>query len=246
MNPTRLRHRGRRPTSPPGSSASSSSTARCAASSPSCSAPARCWSSSGRRRRAQSPATVHYRRMVWLLVFGLIHFYFIWFGDILVALRADRDDRLSLPRLEPATLIRWAIGLILVQLGLFTALAVGVPTRRSTRPPCRAPSAEAIQQLGVEQRGLRPLCTPASSPTCWRCFRGDYAGIVRHMLHDEFTGPLQSLAIVGWETLAYMLLGMAALKTGFLTGDWSNRALSQGGADRLRHRRYRPMPCWPG
>ena len=29
--------------------------------------------------------TLHYKRMFWLLVFGLIHAYFIWAGDILVA-----------------------------------------------------------------------------------------------------------------------------------------------------------------
>src|SRR5688572_10469961 len=31
----------------------------------------------------QSGAAVHYRRMIVLAVIGLIHFYFIWFGDIL-------------------------------------------------------------------------------------------------------------------------------------------------------------------
>jgi uncharacterized protein len=64
---------------------------------------------------------------------------------------------------------------------------------------------------------------PATLAEILARYRGDYHGIVRHMLHDEATSPLQSLAIFGWETLAYMLLGMAALKTGFLTGDWSNR-----------------------
>jgi uncharacterized protein len=29
-------------------------------------------------------------------------------------------------------------------------------------------------------------------------------------------------AVFGWETLAYMLFGMAALKSGFLTGEWSD------------------------
>ena len=31
----------------------------------------------------QSAAKVHFFRMAWLAVFGLIHFFFIWFGDIL-------------------------------------------------------------------------------------------------------------------------------------------------------------------
>jgi hypothetical protein len=34
----------------------------------------------------------------------------------------------------------------------------------------------------------------------------------------------------GWETLAYMLFGMAALKSGFLRGAGATRALSQGAA----------------
>jgi uncharacterized protein len=34
--------------------------------------------------RGQSSARVHYRRMGWLLVFGLLHAYLLWYGDILV------------------------------------------------------------------------------------------------------------------------------------------------------------------
>src|SRR5262249_36848902 len=36
-----------------------------------------------RRGTGVDAADIHYRRMLWLLVFGLIHAYFIWFGDIL-------------------------------------------------------------------------------------------------------------------------------------------------------------------
>ena len=31
----------------------------------------------------ESPAQVHFRRMAWLALFGLAHYFFIWFGDIL-------------------------------------------------------------------------------------------------------------------------------------------------------------------
>lgn len=31
-----------------------------------------------------SPKRLHYKRMLWLFVFGMVHAYFIWYGDILV------------------------------------------------------------------------------------------------------------------------------------------------------------------
>src|ERR671920_34895 len=33
--------------------------------------------------KGESPARVHFRRMLWLLLFGYLHFYFVWYGDIL-------------------------------------------------------------------------------------------------------------------------------------------------------------------
>ena len=41
-----------------------------------------------------------------------------------------------------------------------------------------------------------------------------YGGVVAHMVHEQALEPLRSLAIFGWETLGYMLLGMAALRSG--------------------------------
>ena len=34
--------------------------------------------------KSRKPAALHYRRMFWLLIFGLVHAYLIWYGDILV------------------------------------------------------------------------------------------------------------------------------------------------------------------
>ncbi|NTV51300.1 MAG: hypothetical protein HGA69_00490 [Desulfobulbaceae bacterium] len=35
--------------------------------------------------KERKPSALHYRRMFWLLVFGMLHAYLIWYGDILVA-----------------------------------------------------------------------------------------------------------------------------------------------------------------
>jgi uncharacterized protein len=76
------------------------------------------------------------------------------------------------------------------------------------------------------QQGLGPY-TPAALAEQLALYRGDYAGIVRHNLAENLWEPLNSLVIVGAETLAYMLLGMAALKSGFLTGALSKRAYAR-------------------
>jgi uncharacterized protein len=54
-------------------------------------------------------------------------------------------------------------------------------------------------------------------------FRGAYAGLVETRLMQRTFEPLISLSLFGWETLAYMLLGMAALKSGLFKGEWSPR-----------------------
>lgn len=60
----------------------------------------------------RSPAAVHYRRMLWLLVFGLLHAYLVWFGDILVYYAICGSIVYPLRRLKSRWLI--AIGAVLV------------------------------------------------------------------------------------------------------------------------------------
>jgi uncharacterized protein len=69
----------------------------------------------------ESGAAVHYRRMIWLYFFGLIHFYLIWWGDIL-SLYAPIGMIAFLFRRVP---VRWllviACFLILFQTAFFSA-----------------------------------------------------------------------------------------------------------------------------
>ena len=50
--------------------------------------------------------------------------------------------------------------------------------------------------------------------------QGPWTGLVRDRLIDRGAEPFVSLIFFVWETLAYMLLGMASLKSGFLRGEW--------------------------
>jgi len=55
--------------------------------------------------RGGSPACIHYRRMFWLLLFGLAHAYLLWFGDILVLYAICGMIVYKCRKLPPQTLI---------------------------------------------------------------------------------------------------------------------------------------------
>ena len=119
--PLGLRRRSSAPTSPPGSPISSSSTARCAACSRCCSAPRCCWSSSGRSPPAGPVPRSHFRRMIVLALFGLAHFYFIWFGDILFLYAVIGMIAYLFVRKPPRSLLIWAASLFLVNAAMMAA-----------------------------------------------------------------------------------------------------------------------------
>ncbi|WP_332811643.1 DUF418 domain-containing protein [Sphingomonas sp.] len=159
---------------------------------------------------------VHFRRMGWLLLFGLLHYYFIWHGDILTLYAAVGIVAWFLHGSSPRALVRVAIALILLQFLLFALLALpatGLLAGPQTPPmPGQASAGSAIASRVAEAVAL---------------YRGSYGGIVHHQFTDGLYGPIDSILLNGAETLGYMLLGMAALKTGFITGSWSLRRYRQ-------------------
>src|SRR5690606_9717683 len=55
------------------------------------------------------PAKVHYSRMGWLAVFGLAHFYFVWWGDILFLYAVSGAIAFLFRDKEPRNLIILAV-----------------------------------------------------------------------------------------------------------------------------------------
>jgi uncharacterized protein len=170
----------------------------------------------------RSPAGTHFSRMFWLLLFGLIHFYFIWWGDILSLYAPVGMVAFFFRRATPKTLITIACGLILIQFLMFasftgylyaTAAAAAVP----------GASTDAVANWQAVQTGLAPY-PPQELADILARYRGPYAELVRHNLSEALLEPLTTLRLFSAETLAYMLFGMAALKSGFLAGAWQDRA----------------------
>ena len=166
-----------------------------------------------------SPARVHYARMLWLLVFGLIHYYFIWFGDLLAGYALVGLILYFFRHLSIRALIIWGVALVIVQSLLFGVLSVGA-FFLSQGAAAPNPDPESVEQWRQMRQGFAPLTGQALTDKL-ALFQGPYAALVELRLIEHGTNPLKSIVMFGWETLAYMLFGMAALKSGLFKGEWS-------------------------
>ncbi|MEN3749222.1 DUF418 domain-containing protein [Sphingomonas sp. HF-S3] len=173
--------------------------------------------------KGENPARVHFMRMAWLFVFGLLHLYLLWVGDILAHYAMIGILAYFCRRMAPARLIALGIVLVLVQTLFFTLMfPVLVHVIQNGTP-----DAGGAQTLAGYQRsfGIPPADDIASALAL---HRGDHAGLVADRLRQFPMGPLPMTMIFGWETLAYMLFGMAALRTGMLRGEWGRIAYRRG------------------
>jgi uncharacterized protein len=165
----------------------------------------------------QSGARVHYVRMAWLLVFGLLHFTFIWFGDILAGYAQVGMIAYLFHRLTPKALVRWGIGLLIVQTLIMAGLAGAAFYLQEAVAQPGAP-ADLVQQW-QQLNGQFGVPSEQALASKMSMFHGGYVPILEHRL-GKWSEPFQATFMFGWETLAYFLFGMALLKTGFFRGEW--------------------------
>ncbi|QPQ54076.1 DUF418 domain-containing protein [Allosphingosinicella flava] len=173
----------------------------------------------GAAAKGENPASVHYRRMGWLLIFGLLHFFFVWWGDILYQYALIGMIAFLFRNKPIKALIRWAIGFLLVQWLLMALISFQFFT---VAEQAAAPgvSADVLAQWSQMKQGFMPSAAELAKDIA--VYDGGYGSIVVHRA-GQAGFMITGLIFVGMETLAYMLIGMAALKSGFLTGAWDNR-----------------------
>jgi uncharacterized protein len=118
--------------------------------------------------------------------------------------------------------------LILVQFADFAWFALGL-YREAAAAAAPGASAATLQAWADTQQGLG-LYSPAELARVLAVHRGPWLGVVADNFANNGDEPLRSLWQFGGETLAYMLFGMAALKSGFLAGAWPGRAYARAAA----------------
>ena len=170
------------------------------------------------RAAGEDPARIHVRRMLWLLVFGLLHFYLVWFGDILVYYALIGLLLLFFRDLSLRALLIWGVALVAAQTLLFAFFAASAVAFSQAAALPGADPAMIAQWRGMKEGFAAPAGAALAENLALH--RGAYGGLVGHRLLDLTFQPLVGTLMFGFETLAYMLFGMAGLKSGFLAGSW--------------------------
>jgi len=170
--------------------------------------------------RGGSPWTVHWRRMAVLGLVGLAHHFLLWDGDILflyavAGLIAFPSRNLPIERLVARGCVLLAVAMILFGAVTFATWQQDIAAHAPHA------TARAVAAWNDSASGFYPT-------------RGDI--LIEQMRHLGPWTDLVAFKLSRWpslitntlailpETLALMLLGMAAFRSGLFTGEWDDRA----------------------
>ena len=167
--------------------------------------------------KGESAAKVHYSRMAWLALFGLAHYYLIWFGDILFLYAVAGSLAFLFHDWAPRRLIKWALIIFGIHLLLFGLQFIGLQVMQffATQPGASGELVEQFKEITTSPDfdfdTARQLAL----------HRGHYASIVAEKL-DNWSDPFIGLVQTIGETMPLMMIGMALKKNGFMTGEWEH------------------------
>jgi len=153
--------------------------------------------------KGKSPGLLHYRRNFWLLIFGMVHAYLIWYGDILVAYSLCAFIAFVFRKLKPRTLVFIATGFFVIPLFLYLFMGMSIQYWPE----------EAYQN---NLQGWLPSAEKISHELAG--MRGGYLDQMDHRIEGAiFMQTFLFIILVFWRVMSMMLLGMALYKWGVLS-----------------------------
>jgi uncharacterized protein len=175
---------------------------------------------------------LYYRRMFWLLLFGLIHAHLIlWIGEILY-LYAVCGMILYLFRNVAAKYLVWAVPIVAVVSFVAGTIQyqnirakrlayVEATTAQSQNQTLTAAQTQALTDWREVEKSMIPNREDAKANMAK--MKSDYSTVAGHLRPLAFQWQTKYLIFELWDSLALMLLGLALFKWGFLTGAWSRK-----------------------
>lgn len=161
-------------------------------------------------------------RLAILMAVGLVHFFFIWPGDILFyyalfGLAALACLRWSVKTQLWVGLAGYLVG-VLVYAAMFTMTWAIADTPFGESVPELA-QARAEMNAAVDQTLADGAVPNAAIAT------GDYGTLVAHRVTEQWSEPLRNALLFGFETFPLILIGVALYRLGFFSGGFDRGRL---------------------
>ena len=170
------------------------------------------------KAKGEDPAHVHFRRMLWLLAFGLAHLWLLWEGDILAQYAVIGAIAFAARDLPAFRLM--VLGTMLVAFSWLMAAQLPIAVLQHR---CCASSEQQAAEYALDLAAwARSFGVPSPQVIAAdiAAHLRSYPDLVRLRFAEHPHGPLPSLIYYGPETLAYMFFGMAGLRSGMFAGAW--------------------------
>ncbi len=161
-----------------------------------------------------SSTALHYRRMMWLMMIGLMHAYLLWYGDILFTYALCGLLVFLFRKMSPAKLL--FIGFLFFSMASIIYLFLGqsIPYWPS-------------EQLEQSVQSWQP--SAAAIQTEIENYRGSWIQQMdSRILTALFVQSTMFFMKVGWKTIGLMLVGMALYKWGIFSASVSKKSYILG------------------
>jgi len=149
------------------------------------------------------------RRLFWLALFGLAHFFLLWTGDILFMYAIAGFGALAMLKWQAKTQLRVGVAWYLVGALLLTVLLGGqaavenVPAVQANAPTEYAAMKNEVADIQTETEAERAVMSG-----------GSYADVVIFRARNEISGLVEAVFFALIETIPLMLIGMAVYRMG--------------------------------
>lgn len=154
-------------------------------------------------------------RLAILMVFGMVHFFFIWAGDILFYYALFGFILLACLKWSIKTQLWVGLAAYMVGVVMYAAMftmtwAIADTSFGESVPELAEARAGMLSEIdNFLARGDVPNAAIAS---------GDYAALVAHRINEQWSEPWLNAVLFGLETLPLMLIGVALYRMGFFSG----------------------------
>jgi len=161
-------------------------------------------------QKQRKAGAMHYRRMFWLLLFGLLHAYLLWYGDILVAYSLCGMLVFLFRKMRPINLMLISFLFFMVPIIFYSLTYISVPywSHEAYQQTLQSwkPDQEILQQEVAAMQGTWLQQMEIRVPAAF------------------FLQSWIFLMEIFWRVVSMMLLGMALYKWNILDASQSRRA----------------------